>query len=182
MNCPVGFVNWFFLSSPSLPRHHGTRQQGWYINGTLRKHFPNLTRLTSLYSSFCLSVEWKALRRRQASCSCSDSKIPNAFTVNGPLCSSKYNAELKEDLRLRQYSAKLCYAKQAHPVLHSAVSPRIIESIQEGNLFTDCKTRTPHQRAELNAFNWTNCPLGSWYLPSLLSLLYNIGQPTVVCQ
>ena len=26
-----------------MPWQHGTRQQGWYTSGTLRKEFPNLT-------------------------------------------------------------------------------------------------------------------------------------------
>ena len=33
----------FCASLPSLPLHHCTRWQGWYISGTLRKLFPNLT-------------------------------------------------------------------------------------------------------------------------------------------
>ena len=37
------FCKLFFLSSPSLPWQPGTRQQGWYISGGLRKQFPNLT-------------------------------------------------------------------------------------------------------------------------------------------
>ena len=39
MNCTVCFVNCFLLA---LPRQHGTRQQGCYISGTLKKQFPNL--------------------------------------------------------------------------------------------------------------------------------------------
>ena len=31
------FVSCFFASSPSLPWQHGTRQQSWYISGTMRK-------------------------------------------------------------------------------------------------------------------------------------------------
>ena len=37
MSFTVGFV-----SSSGLPRHHGTRQHGWYTSEPLRKHFPNL--------------------------------------------------------------------------------------------------------------------------------------------
>ena len=41
-NCTVGYVNSFVIS-PSLPWQHGTRQQGWYMSGTMRKQFLNLT-------------------------------------------------------------------------------------------------------------------------------------------
>ena len=53
MNCFWDFVTWFFLSSPSLPWQPGTRQQGWYIRGTLRKQFPNLTVQFILSLSTC---------------------------------------------------------------------------------------------------------------------------------
>ena len=43
MNCGVGLVNCFFVSSPSLPWQHGRRQQGWYIRGTLIKQFTKPT-------------------------------------------------------------------------------------------------------------------------------------------
>ena len=43
MNCGVGLVNCFFVSSPSLPWQHGRRQQGWYIRGTLKKQFTKPT-------------------------------------------------------------------------------------------------------------------------------------------
>ena len=32
------------MSSPSLPWQHGTRQEGWYISGTMRKLPPNITK------------------------------------------------------------------------------------------------------------------------------------------
>ena len=31
------FCELFFVSSPSLPWQHGTRQTGWYISGTLKR-------------------------------------------------------------------------------------------------------------------------------------------------
>ena len=37
------FCKLLFVSSPSLPWQHGTRQQSWYTSGILRKQFPNLT-------------------------------------------------------------------------------------------------------------------------------------------
>ena len=43
MNCGVGLVNCFFVSSPSLPWQHGRRQQGWYIRGTRKKQFTKPT-------------------------------------------------------------------------------------------------------------------------------------------
>ena len=42
MNRTVGFVR-FFVTSSSLPWQLELRQQDWYISGTLRKQFPNLT-------------------------------------------------------------------------------------------------------------------------------------------
>ena len=44
MNCIVGFVS-CFCEFPGLPLQHGTRQQGWFTSGTLRKEFSNLTAL-----------------------------------------------------------------------------------------------------------------------------------------
>ena len=43
MNCGVGLVNCFFVSSPSLHWQHGRRQQGWYIRGTRKKQFTKPT-------------------------------------------------------------------------------------------------------------------------------------------
>ena len=43
MNCGVGLVNCFFVSSPSLPWQHGRRQQGWFIRGTQKKQFTKPT-------------------------------------------------------------------------------------------------------------------------------------------
>ena len=43
MNCTVGFVSCFLCIPLASFGKNGTRQQGWYISGTLRKQFPNLT-------------------------------------------------------------------------------------------------------------------------------------------
>ena len=43
MNCTVRFGKQFSESSPCLPGHQGTGQQGWYANGTLRNQFTKLT-------------------------------------------------------------------------------------------------------------------------------------------
>ena len=37
------FCKLLFVSSPSMPWQHGTKQQGWYISETQQKQFPNLT-------------------------------------------------------------------------------------------------------------------------------------------
>ena len=42
MDCTVGFAS-CFCELVALAMQHGTRQQGWYFSGTLRKQFSNLT-------------------------------------------------------------------------------------------------------------------------------------------
>ena len=53
------FCKLIFVSSPSLPWQHGTRQQGWHTGGTLRKQSPNLT------VQFILSLSIEEQRHEQ---------------------------------------------------------------------------------------------------------------------
>ena len=69
------FCKLFLWVSPRLPWQHGTRQQGLYISGTLRKQFPNLTAQFILFLSSCLTL-----------LSEQDSSLTSVESRNGACC------------------------------------------------------------------------------------------------